>query len=225
MSKLDDEKCRKLDRHNLERCNPFVNIKMVRTRLVNGMRLVSSHVRPRFPSHTFLWKIASCSFWIITSQFYYQKKRKNIYINNINCFSFTLTASRRWWLSCKYFRIHVKTLAVVSWAANITPIMLSAICESLSLFFSFSSPSPPSNSVASSPPPCSLLRRLFSINFPNVSLSNFLAYPFRHSWRKSSQTEPIFIEFIGREQNLTLCLFTFIALWKGVPGRSRGIEL
>ena len=42
-----------------------------------------------------------------------------------------MTASRTVGLSAKYLRIHVRTLAVVSLAAKITPMMLSAICSSV----------------------------------------------------------------------------------------------
>lgn len=43
----------------------------------------------------------------------------------------TFTTSRSFGLSWRYLTIHVMTLAVVSWAANSTPIMLSAIWSSL----------------------------------------------------------------------------------------------
>lgn len=80
-----------------------------------------------------------------------------------------MTASKTLGLSCKYLSTHVSTLAVVSWAANITPIMLSAIWESLNN--SFLAP----NRIPSNPPPPSPLFLLFSINDLNVSFNDFLA--------------------------------------------------
>lgn len=84
----------------------------------------------------------------------------------------TVTASKRSPLSCKYFKTQVRTLAVVSWAAKITPMILSAIWESVR-WLSFWSLAP--NNTPSSPPPCLLLSLFFCINLLRVSFRSFLA--------------------------------------------------
>lgn len=84
----------------------------------------------------------------------------------------TVTASRRSLLSCRYLRSHVRTLAVVSWAAKMTPMMLSAIWESLRWFRCWSLAP---RRIPSNPPPCLLLPLLFAINLLKVSLRSCLA--------------------------------------------------
>jgi hypothetical protein len=49
----------------------------------------------------------------------FKRKRGNIVL-------LTVTVSKRLGLSCKYLRTHVRTLAVVSCAAKMTPMRLSA---------------------------------------------------------------------------------------------------
>lgn len=93
-----------------------------------------------------------------------------------------MTSSKTLRLSCKYLRSHVRTLAVVSWAANITPIMLSAICESLSLW-SLLLILPLSSLLAlnrapNKPPPLCSFSLLFSISLFIVSVNCFLAFRF-----------------------------------------------
>lgn len=55
-----------------------------------------------------------------------QKVELKFYVPNVH----TITASRSFGSSCRYFTTHVMTLAVVSRAAKSTPIMLSAIWSS-----------------------------------------------------------------------------------------------
>lgn len=85
----------------------------------------------------------------------------------------TRTASKSFKLSWRYLRIHVSTLAVVSCAANRTPMMLSAIWSSLKV-------SPFSSLKFKRWPKKSLSVTLFSflsiIISPRISLSFFLAF-------------------------------------------------
>ena len=108
-------------------------------------------------------------------------KWKQKLLNHEGEWKFTVTASSISPLSCKYFKTHVKTLAVASWAAKITPITLSAIWESFSWStFWFLAP----NRFPSNPPPFFSFSLLSCINILRVSFSSFLAFSKQTRWTR-----------------------------------------
>ncbi|BAT05856.1 Os08g0473200 [Oryza sativa Japonica Group] len=94
--------------------------------------------------------------------------------------AFTLTASRSFGESWRYLRIQVRTLAVVSCAANSTPTTLSAIWSSVSSATAPAVPSsrdrmrPPRRSSPPPPPPPPRARRSATISL-RIARSRFLA--------------------------------------------------
>lgn len=81
----------------------------------------------------------------------------------------TLTDSRSLGLSWRNLSIHVMTLAVVSWAANNTPMMLSAIWSQLNIF-------PDSSFEFSRFPSRSLSATFFSLLSAMISLRILLNF-------------------------------------------------
>jgi len=142
------------------------------TLCVSGIFLVCLHVKGFF-SLLFSSYIAFCSAYnhyvYINLSVYIHKREWKI----VCACDHTLTASRSFWSSCKYLRIQVKQLAVVSCAAKRTPMMLSAIC-------SWVSTRPFSFLKLSRWPRKSVCKALFSLLSHIISLtivfSCFLAY-------------------------------------------------
>lgn len=105
----------------------------------------------------------------------------------------TFTASRSFGLSWRYLTIHVITLAVVSWAANSTPIMLSMIWSTVKVcpFSSLEFNKQPKRSFSSN-----FLSFLSQIILLIILVSLFLAYrenPTKQRKREHSQMELLLV--------------------------------
>lgn len=110
---------------------------MLYTLFVSGIFLVCAHDNGFLPL-SFDSYMAFCSACSIKISIFSSEQLDHwmlyAYIIDLTWKHITLTASRSFWSSFRYLIIHVKTLAVVSWAAKRTPMMLSAIWSSDKIF-------------------------------------------------------------------------------------------